>query len=46
MIALAGDLNFFSPGIFTGRTAVFVARLRHAPAWKVRALVLLICSHP
>jgi len=46
MIALAGDLNFLGPGVFAGWTAVFVAHQRRAPAWKVRALVLLICIHP
>jgi hypothetical protein len=41
MIALAGDLNFFRPGIWAGWTSVFVALLRRATGMEVRALLLI-----
>lgn len=45
MVALACNLNFRGPSFLTGLSAVFVARLHHAPAWQMRTLTLLICRH-
>jgi len=45
MVTLARDLDLTRSGFLTGLTAIFVARLRHAPAGKVRALILLSCRH-
>jgi hypothetical protein len=45
MVALARNLDLIGSRFLTGLTAVFVTRLRQAPAWQMRALVLLICRH-
>jgi hypothetical protein len=45
MVALARNLNLIGSRFLTGLTAVFVTRLRQAPAWQMRTLVLLICRH-
>jgi hypothetical protein len=45
MVALARNLDLLGSRFFTGWTAVFVTRLRQAPAWQMRTLVLLICRH-
>jgi len=45
MVALARNLDLIGSRFLTGLTAVFVTRLRQAPAWQVRTLVLLICRH-
>jgi hypothetical protein len=45
VVALAGNLDFAGSRFLTGLTAVFIARLREAPAWKVRTLTLLNCRH-
>jgi hypothetical protein len=45
MVALARNLDFIGSRFLTGLTAVFVTRLRQAPAWQMRTLVLLICRH-
>jgi hypothetical protein len=45
MVALARDLNFAGPRFLARLTAVLVAILRHASAWQVRALLLLVGHH-
>jgi len=45
MVALARDLDFAASRFLTGLTAVFIARLRHALAWKVCTLSLLSSRH-
>jgi hypothetical protein len=45
MVALARNLDLIGSRFLTGLTAVFVTRLRQAPAWQMRTLVLLICRH-
>ena len=38
MVTLARNLDLLGSRFLTGLTAVFVARLRQAPAWQVRTL--------
>jgi hypothetical protein len=45
VITLAGNLDFAGPRFLTGLTAVFLARLRYALAWKVCTLSLLVSGH-
>src|ERR1700674_3438479 len=45
MVALARNLDLIGSRFLTGLPAVFVTRLRQAPAWQMRTLVLLICRH-
>jgi hypothetical protein len=45
MVTLASDLDFLGSSFLTGLTAVTVAGLRHALAWKVCTLGLLIWRH-
>src|SRR5579863_3161469 len=45
MVALARNLDFARPRFLASLTAVFVARLRGAPAWKMCTLSLLSCRH-
>jgi hypothetical protein len=45
MVALARNLDLIGSRFLTGLTAVLVTRLRQAPAWQMRTLVLLICRH-
>ena len=45
MVALAGNLDFAGSRFLTGLTAVLIARLRRALAWKVCTLSLLNCRH-
>ncbi len=45
MIALARNLDLFGTCFLAGWTAAFIARLHRAPAWQMRALVLLIGRH-
>jgi hypothetical protein len=45
MVALARNLDFAGSGFLTGLTAVFLPRLRQAPAWKMCTLSLLSCRH-
>jgi hypothetical protein len=45
VITLARNLNILRSCFLTFLTAVFVTRLRQAPAWQVGTLGLLICHH-
>ena len=45
MVALARNLDFFRSRFLTGLTAVFLAWLRPAPAWKVCTFGLLSRRH-
>jgi hypothetical protein len=45
VVALARYLDLLGSCFFAGLTAVFIARLHQAPAWQVRALVLLSRRH-
>jgi hypothetical protein len=45
MVTLTRNLDFAGSCFLTGLTAIFVAGLCQAPAWKVRALSLLVGRH-
>src|SRR5271155_3230707 len=45
MVALASDFDVLGSRFLAGLTAILVAILCHAPAWQVRALLLLIGCH-
>jgi hypothetical protein len=45
MVTLACNLDILGPRFFTGLTAIFIVRLRRAPAWQVAAFSLLCCCH-
>src|ERR1700733_1567255 len=45
MVTLARNLDILGSRFLTGLSAIFLTRLRKAPAWKVRTLVLITGRH-